>query len=1446
MIRSLNLTCQDNISYRVEILGPGGCLSISSIDGDLFYDASVPDPPDLRCVEVLANGDVTLTWLPPADTVLKFGGYFVYDGAGTLLDSIMNYNVLSYTHVGAGANTASADYYMQTKSGCGGVFSVASPTLSSIYLTAVNNGAGAAQLTWNAIANPALPSTNGTYDVYKQDPAGTGAWVLLTTTANTNYLDVISNICQGSVDYRIEIGDASGCTSISNVDGDFFRSQLVPDPPDVRCVEVLANGDVVLTWLAPADTVLRFGGYFIYDGAGNVIDSLFNYAQNSYTIVGANATTASQSYYMETLSGCDRIFSVPSPTLSTIYLTAVNNGAGAAQLNWNAIANPVLPSTNGTYDVYKQDPAGTGAWVLLTTTANTNYLDAINNICQGSVDYRIEIGDASGCVSISNVDGDFFRSQLVPDPPDLRCVEVLANGDVVLTWLPPADTVLRYGGYFVYDGAGNVIDSIFNYAQNTYTIVGANANAASRDYYMETLSGCDRIFSAPSVTLSSIYLTAVNNGAGTAVLNWNATANPPLPSTNASFEVWKQYPAGAPWVLLTTTANTNYNDAIVGVCQDSINYRIEIGDASGCISISNVDGDWFKSLEVPEPPSVRCISVAPGGDVTLSWVAPVDTGLKFNSYQVYTAATLNGPYTLLDSIFNYNQTSYGHAGANAQANDVYYFMTTKTGCSENFSPNSDSLTSMIMNVANNGFGSANLSWNDIHRPLPLPTSSGNFDIWKEVPSGSGNWNFLATTTNLNYFDSINDICSEFVAYRVEQDDASGCISVSTIDDVLIENLNKPEAPDFRCVAVLPNGDLQLTWIPPVDTTLRFNSYHIYGSIDGTNFFLVDSIFNYAQTSYTHTGVNGQNQSVYYYLETRSGCGVRYSDPSQTLRSIKLDVNNGGGFAQLQWNDIANPRPATSASFYSVYQEYPAGVWTLVDTVNGNNYLDTITICSATINYRVEIEDDLGCISVSSIDGDLFQDIIRPEPPVMDTVSVDINTHNVHVSWNPSTSGDTEWYIVRQFNGTSWDSIGFTFGINNTYFLNTNADPAAGFERYRVQSVDSCGNRSFSPPAHRTIFAEVSFDKCDAAMTIDWTEYINMEDGIDEYQVFVSEDNMPYTLVGTVPANELSYVHTGLKDGSFYCYYVKAIGNLPGKSSTSNKTDTLEADLLKEPEFAYLNKATVITNDIVYVECLVDTAADVSYYKLVRSDRFNGPFITVSVNNNVTDPNISFFDYNSYPDQTSLYYMVVAVNPCGDDVFTSNYGRTIHLTAKPENTLRNVLKWNNYGDWLAGVKFYHIFRMVNGVWDPNPIANVPFGVREFVDDVSDFYQLDGNFGYYVEAVEDFGNPLGFRDTSRSNVAQAVQEPWVYIPNAFTPGGKNPIFNPLSSFTSAADYNMQIFNRWGEKLFETDNPNIGWDGSFNDEIAPQGAYVYVIKVKGFDGTSLERTGTVTLLR
>lgn len=107
-----------------------------------------------------------------------------------------------------------------------------------------------------------------------------------------------------------------------------------------------------------------------------------------------------------------------------------------------------------------------------------------------------------------------------------------------------------------------------------------------------------------------------------------------------------------------------------------------------------------------------------------------------------------------------------------------------------------------------------------------------------------------------------------------------------------------------------------------------------------------------------------------------------------------------------------------------------------------------------------------------------------------------------------------------------------------------------------------------------------------------------------------------------------------------------------------------------------------------------------------------------------------------------------------------------------------------------------------------------------------------------------------DAGCSNVlcqpVAALINPLLDVPKAFTPG--QPGINSTISVRGFGIKNMTwiIYNRWGQKIFESNSTKIGWDGYYKGKLQPLDVYTYTLDVIFSDGKTLRKTGDITLLR
>ena len=96
--------------------------------------------------------------------------------------------------------------------------------------------------------------------------------------------------------------------------------------------------------------------------------------------------------------------------------------------------------------------------------------------------------------------------------------------------------------------------------------------------------------------------------------------------------------------------------------------------------------------------------------------------------------------------------------------------------------------------------------------------------------------------------------------------------------------------------------------------------------------------------------------------------------------------------------------------------------------------------------------------------------------------------------------------------------------------------------------------------------------------------------------------------------------------------------------------------------------------------------------------------------------------------------------------------------------------------------------------------------------------------------------------------SISESSLEMPNAFSPNGDgiNDIYKAKQGYKSLVEFHAAIYNRWGQKLFEWDNPAEGWDGTYNGKDVAQGVYFCRVRALGADGIKYNFKRDVNLLR
>ena len=213
---------------------------------------------------------------------------------------------------------------------------------------------------------------------------------------------------------------------------------------------------------------------------------------------------------------------------------------------------------------------------------------------------------------------------------------------------------------------------------------------------------------------------------------------------------------------------------------------------------------------------------------------------------------------------------------------------------------------------------------------------------------------------------------------------------------------------------------------------------------------------------------------------------------------------------------------------------------------------------------------------------------------------------------------------------------------------------------------------------------------------------------------------------------------------------------------------------------------------------------------------------------------SYLDEELLTNSTQYFYSIIYYDGCANISEESIIASPVLLTNEYDNTLQ----WSDYQGWSNGIEEYILEK-----YDENGelIISIPLGQStSYTEDPAlNPYQF---ILYKIVAVP-FGNS---NSQVFSNILEVIYRSKVAFPNAFSPDGDgmNDIFNFKSRYISAV--RMKIFTRWGELIFQTNDPEQGWDGTINGKPAPLGTYIHHSELTDDMGITFVKSGEIILIR
>ncbi len=488
---------------------------------------------------------------------------------------------------------------------------------------------------------------------------------------------------------------------------------------------------------------------------------------------------------------------------------------------------------------------------------------------------------------------------------------------------------------------------------------------------------------------------------------------------------------------------------------------------------------------------------------------------------------------------------------------------------------------------------------------------------------------------------------------------------------------------------------------------------------------------------------------------------------------------------------------------------------------------------------------------------------------IDSVTV-INDQSVLIDWQPSNDARVDGYIIYRVYKNNLGNIIFTdtttvYGKDTQNWLYTDQVgqpdyPSQGSLRFYITAFDHDVNPNiqsnidtFASKPHQTLFFTQNVDICNGLVHLRWNEYANAyngwSDGVSTYEVWESQNDGPFML--KFKANATSFIRRDLQKGVAYRYKIRAISGNMNKTSTSN-VRTLTGNFFTFPADIYLaNVSVAVTNRTATLTVITSdsTEAKLTYKVLMSTDSINYQVVQQQDSLEYRRSRQFAID-NLIAERNRYYFRILTECSCPDTLDTSNVAQTILLKAQYIDDMTNVLTWNPYEEWEMGVYGYIIFRVLKDGLGNNvasTIDTVGGNIHTYIDNDPELLGQTEVTSYYIRAIENQNNPFSVQGLSQSNFAYIYKDLKIVAPNAFTPNGLTTTFRPRVLTATANKFNMKIYNRWGKLLYDTNDEFAGWNGVDRDsgQIAPTGAYVYVIEITDSTGKTLRKVGTIALL-
>lgn len=476
------------------------------------------------------------------------------------------------------------------------------------------------------------------------------------------------------------------------------------------------------------------------------------------------------------------------------------------------------------------------------------------------------------------------------------------------------------------------------------------------------------------------------------------------------------------------------------------------------------------------------------------------------------------------------------------------------------------------------------------------------------------------------------------------------------------------------------------------------------------------------------------------------------------------------------------------------------------------------------------------------------------PPTMSYVSINPYTNEVTASWYKSTSANIaytrlhyvydETALIKAKTITDIPSNEdklYTFKTDSIAIFSHEAqDGSLSFavDAYSTNRSNSTSLKNY----HSTIHLRHTIQNCPLKIQLNWNAYMANNAQILSYKIIEIQDGKETILIN-LPSSLLTHqLETNNK--IIRQFFIEALiidAKGQQKISRSNMLE-INTPVFIAPEYIHIHSTQIDKNNRATLNFSIDENSSLTTYTIAKTKE-SGEFYSKDTIHILPQSyaHATYTDTSEYKKNRQIEYKILAKDNCYTTLYESAKISLFTITVSEKSGQYYTLEWKTPTLWTQGIEEYAIYRIINGTEEL--VTTVPASETSYTDNIENSATKGESYCYRVEAKS--AEPEKY--TSISNTFCIDKNLNLLIPNAVNPNSnieENREFKPKVDYFSG-EYHLQIYDRYGLKVFDTKNIEEGWNATYKYKPVNQGSYHYKIQIKTTKGEKKEYVGNLMVI-